>query len=226
MGSLAPGNYRLTNDHRDRICKAMLQHKYIKSSDAYKSIRADVASLATAVYNSVLDKKKRELITSLPKGWVEEREHIKVRIGHFHRYQNLHFNGDFVCLNGTYSFWTDLGMYDRRSRVEEIKRPIPYSLSNVFVQLDNTDDLAVRLEDTVNKLTKVNSEVSAVSASLKATLKTITTTKRLIEVWPESKPFVDAIFGQPSAVKVESTALVLPINDLNAKLGLPVPEVA
>lgn len=83
----------------------------------------------------------------------------------------------------------------------------------VVVTADNplNDEFdAIELEQrTINDLR------SHVKAEVTAMVNSVTTIKKLLEIWPESKELL------PEEEKEQSTALVADVNNLNAMIGLP-----
>lgn len=90
---------------------------------------------------------------------------------------------------------------------------------------------AVRVYDAKHPLTArydawkkaqddLDAEKSKAKSSAEAVLNSVTTVKKLIEVWPEVEQF-----ARPFAVESPSRAIALPIRELNARLGLP-PQTA
>lgn len=62
----------------------------------------------------------------------------------------------------------------------------------------------------------LKSEREQLTVSLRAVLDSVTTDKRLVEVWPEAVAFI------PAAERAASPQLpALPISDLNRMIGLP-----
>lgn len=216
MGSLASGNVRLTNSIRDSIAKRVIQYKFVKTSSVLKDIRHEIASLAQAVYNDNLSETDQEKIASMPNGWLPESDHIFVQFGTDR--QNLFFNGEPFSL--TWSVRKELKYFS--SDVPDVKKRIPDHMNRTFTSYSARHDLTNRYTDIDRKIRQFNTEVSESQKMLSAALSKATTTNRLIEMWPEVKPFVIEVVGNP---KQPSVALMVPVANLNEKFGLPVPTV-
>lgn len=213
MGNLAAGNHRLTKYDRERLKKNIISHKF--DAKKFEEHEKAIASLAAAVYNSVLSDKDQALIASLPKGWIGEHNHIYVNWSG--NQTNLSFNGDLAG----HIDWEVRGLTGYRGKTASVTKPIPQSLTSYnSPNVRAKGDIEDRIRVTIKEVQDFNKEIKTLSRSVGAVLSSVTTTNRLKEVWPESKPFVDALF---KSGKPQSTAVALPINDLNQKLGLPVP---
>ncbi|WP_211440943.1 Nmad5 family putative nucleotide modification protein [Collimonas humicola] len=82
---------------------------------------------------------------------------------------------------------------------------------------------AGKIAETVSQLfddrDALKTKIRTAEANYNAIAARATTTKRLIELWPEIEPYAPADAESPAA----STSLAIPINDLNKTLGLPTP---
>jgi hypothetical protein len=215
MGKLAAGNVRLTKYTRERIRNEILQYKYAQTSGILKELIHEHKSLATMAYNTLGESNLAKL-EALPNGWIQEVDYIRIAIGS--DMKQLNFSGSLVYDLG-YSVWNALG---GKNVVETVKpKRVPNSMTNCFTRFEARDDFANRYSSYYSKVMKVKEEYGQTSRMVTAALAAATTSNRLIETWPESKPFVDKVIGTPV---VTSTAISVPIATLNEKLGLPVPS--
>jgi hypothetical protein len=216
MGNLAPGNYRLTNSTRERIAKDILLYKFESTNIA--ELKKDHASIALAVYNSIYTEKEREQIDALPDGWLPMTERINISYG-YSDYTSLNFNGSIYNHIG-YRV-TSLVGHKMFSVEETVQRRMLEKFNRSTILIKDTD-LSNRITNHVNKINTTSSEVTTLYRKITAALSSVTTTKKLVEVWPESKPFVTKVFGDSTA-KIPSKELSIPVAELNEALGLPVP---
>lgn len=213
MGNLAPGNVRLTKDMREQIAAKVINYKF--GSTMLSELRHEQASIAQAVYNDMLSEKEKVLIESLPNGWLPESEYVSVRFGG--EYTQLWFNGTITSL--PYNMTRILGI---NSGLKTVTKRIPsYATRHAAKTFNARHALSERYSGLGIKLSKFKEDYTTSNTMLSATLKKATTSNRLIELWPEIKPFVEAVVGKPAA---SSTALAIPIASLNERFGLPVPE--
>lgn len=77
-------------------------------------------------------------------------------------------------------------------------------------------ELSKRFEKLNKKESKIKKKESEIEANVQATLNSVTTIKRLIEIWPESKELI------PTDISKASILLpALQVEDLNKLIGLP-----
>lgn len=106
--------------------------------------------------------------------------------------------------------------------VEEFKHSkirVPYSKHGYSVVADAVergDPLAEAIETQVAAVGALRADREALTAKIKGILNTVTTTGRLLEVWPEVEPFLPAI-----AAPVDRTVPAVLITAINEEIGLP-----
>lgn len=77
-------------------------------------------------------------------------------------------------------------------------------------------ELSKRFEKLNKKESKIKKKESEIEANVQAALNSVTTIKRLIEIWPESKELI------PTDISKASVSLpALKVEDLNKLIGLP-----
>lgn len=104
------------------------------------------------------------------------------------------------------------GNADKDDGTPSVYKRAPYS--SVVLKAD--DPLVAELYDIDHDSKAVNDEHASLLASLWAVLDSVSTDKKLYEVWPEAKAFV------PAAERAASVNLpALPISELNKLIGLP-----
>ena len=224
MGRLANGNYRLTITNRDSLAQKILAHKY--GNTKFTELEQQTASLALAIYNDCFTDADQEKMNAIPKGWLPLADQIRVSYDHGTQVV-LNFNGsvrDLVPYRtsriiGSKAFSSLKGVF-RLSTFDKISTSYRSSEINHAV----TDpELTKRIIAHVKQFSDLSTEVASLNSNIRATLNSVTTTNRLKEVWPEAKPFIIDMFGDGTKAKPPSTAITLPIADINQKLGLPIP---
>ncbi|MDH0967700.1 Nmad5 family putative nucleotide modification protein [Klebsiella michiganensis] len=80
-------------------------------------------------------------------------------------------------------------------------------------------EITKRFDDIMNEEQKLNARAKEIESTVWAVLNSVTTLKRLIEVWPESK---DLIPGNSDNARASLPALK--VEDLNRMIGLPTEE--
>lgn len=104
------------------------------------------------------------------------------------------------------------GNIDSDDSASSVYKRRPYN--NPVLHAD--DPLTEQLYSIDNDAKQLKSEIEQLTASLWAVLNSVTTDKRLIEVWPEAVAFI------PAAEKANTPQLpALPIAELNKLIGLP-----
>lgn len=220
---MAQASIRLTNSIRERIGERVLKYKYDQNGTV-KEVSAEVASLATAAYNTLYTEKQRTLIDSLPNGWMPESDQIGVKFGF--EVTQLSFNGEPSDFART---WDDKKLIKSYlPNIREVKKRLACNSeryrhgSTIDLVLDHNHDLTSRFNKVQRRVTDFLDSYKKDKLSIKTTLNSFTTAKKLMDEWPEVKPFVLQVLGNTSA-PVQSTALAISRAELNEKFGLPVP---
>lgn len=82
-------------------------------------------------------------------------------------------------------------------------------------------EITKRFDEIINEEQKLNDRSKEIKATVWAALNSVTTLKRLVEVWPESKELIPE-----NSDSVKSTLPALKVEDLNRMIGLPTEEAA
>lgn len=220
---------RLTNAMRERIGNKVIAYKYENNSGVNDLVK-EAASLATAVYNEAFTEKQRELIKSLPVGWMRQDDKIGAQFGNSWTIAQLKFNGDIGDFVNGYEAKQYVRTYtkDLREVYRHVTSPEPsrhYYNNHISVQFDTDHALTSRFTNLKNKIDTHIEEWRKDKLSIKTTLGSFTTAQKLMAEWPEVKPFVLQIIGGTSK-PVQSTALAISREKLNERFGLPMPEKA
>lgn len=123
---------------------------------------------------------------------------------------NVNFSGRSVDL-----YFTGEPKHSYDNRVSK-----PYVNSSYRSRIAITIDNPLNDEfDAIIKEQRVINELrTQISAEVRAMVNSVTTVKKLLELWPESKGLL------PESEKPSSTALVADVSKLNTTIGLPKPD--
>lgn len=196
---------RLTNSIRDQIIKAVLKHRF---SDEITTIIKERSVLADAVYNDIFKKSDRDIMQSLPEGWLHNDGYLSVKIGEGGwGYINLNFNG---------SFSTHLNSIAGVS-LETIYKRVPNKQSRGCAAVyAETSKIGTQYRDICNKIETLEQTIKDAENQLSAALSKATSIANLIKSWPEIEPFTKAF------APVKSNLPAIPTAQLNSILDLPV----
>jgi len=183
---------RLNTWMKDTIVERLEKQGF---DDFDKAIKADFIKLANDLYNKVYSKKIQDLMATLPAGALPEDDDLKIR-----------FEG--TGNSGSYTF-ISWGTHDKRRIFRKHE-------SNVALVLAFDDPLTKRYIELTKRQDEYQTKRDHARRSARNLLDTVTTVKKLCEVWPEVAPFC-ADF----APNERSSLPALPIKDLNAQFGLP-----
>jgi len=198
---------RITNEHRSRILKAVLQHRF---GAAFASLQAEYAQLAQDIYEDVYDAKQRAQMEALPDGWLPRSISIRSKLGE--SYADLPFNGWIRHINSS-----DLVEAKERSQSRVI---LSRDINAVMEIYDHNHNFAEIYSALQVKAADLRNQVREAEKLTMAILERATTLPKLLAVWPEVKPFVE--FLQEAKPKLPA----LPIDQVNGLLDLPVDKAA
>ncbi|WP_387468289.1 Nmad5 family putative nucleotide modification protein [Photorhabdus sp. RM323S] len=77
-------------------------------------------------------------------------------------------------------------------------------------------ELSIRFTEIEKKAIEINNKHTEIINNVYAILNSVTTTKRLIEVWPEAKDLIPS-----EEVRITNTSLSVKVEDLNKMIGIP-----
>ena len=177
---------RLTQSMRDTIERRLLDHRFAAEE---KAIKEERAALGEAVYRDLYPKKVLDQMEALPNGWLPESQSISVRFGDgIGNYQGFRF--------------------EQSRRLQERHE----GTAKVY---DEKAPLAKRYAALKDREAALKSDTQEASKKARAVLNSVTTLKRLVEVWPEVAPFVKGL-GDDGSKGVPA----VPIKELNETLNL------
>lgn len=195
---------RLTNDMRADIVSALMTHKF---DDEVSVLCDERAGIALAVYEHHYAG-TLERMDKLPKGWLQTEGVVRFRAaGYNHQYN---FSGRIFGRPQTLSSFIS----NKRENVE--KRQQAQWVGRTLQTYEATHDIAVRVEKHEAAAAALAERVTQARAQATATLDRFTTVEKLIDAWPEIKPFIPAGKAPPPAVPA------LPTQHLNQMFDLPV----
>lgn len=185
---------RLTNQVRDEILLGLLKHGFDTEA---KEIEERRYALSVKVYNDVFSKKDRDLMDSLPAGWLPQVTAIKVQFG------------------GASSGVCERGFKEKVSVPHKHKN---YDSTNVLKVYEDSHKFTVEHDKITDDIKEFNARKIKAKAQANAVIYSCNTTKALKDAWPEIAEIVENY--EPSADSENQTALVPVENGLNELLKL------
>lgn len=181
---------RITEHTRKTITHRLLQHAYEKDE---KALQRQEHDLGMKVYRRLYSASERKHMNALPEGWLHETDVIRVSVG----------AGNYLLsLPGNVRI-PRFALYDYR----------PLETVN-----DADKSLATAIKAHHAAREKLKGARRETQQKTNATIKSFSTLNRLLQAWPEIKPFTDQLGYD---VDKKSLPAVIP-TELNASLGLPV----
>lgn len=199
---------RITNEHRSKILKDVLAHRFAKPTE---KLVADYAKLAEDIYNDVYGVTTRQEMQKLPKGWLPSASTIKVKLGE-KTYAELPFNGFIRHVNAPDCVPIKPDVMWRLCKADDVSRVLEvYEATHAFAE--RYEELQFRAKD-------LREAIDGATMLANSILEKGTTLAKLLSIWPEVKPFAEFL----SAPKPKLPAM--PISTLNGMLDLPVNKAA
>jgi Nucleotide modification associated domain 5 len=194
---------RLNADLRSTICEAALAHRF--NSDIQK-LTDERANLARIIYEDVYQLNLKKML-ALPDGWLPKSNRIKVQFGE--EITALMFNGQLYGRRHLDD------MLNRNSETVERVVLASDTRANVMKVYGARDRVALALTQMSNDTATASETIKTARNQTMATLNQFHTVEKLIEKWPEIKPFIPE----------KQTLVLLPAiakEKLNELLDLPV----
>lgn len=199
---------KLTNDMRETITTAVMRYRFTQSCAA---LEADRAAFATEVYKDVYSEADRRQMQSLPPGWLPELSEIRAQFGDSgSRYGELSFNGRV--------YNSIISLVHAPQPSAHFRAPASHEHSCVKVYA-NDHPLCARYNALVDLQKAMEVEIKTAQRQTAAALASVTTIGRLVEMWPEIKPFTEGYDTKPRQLPA------IPTTDLNKLLKLPVEAI-
>lgn len=185
---------RLSDEDRRQIISKLLDHRF--DADR-KVLKGQETELGLKIYRSVVSPSVEAEVRKLPDGWIEYTNNIYAKIGSSIESFTLAVS---VPKKASWGSWRTI------VAVIEAREP----LADEFQELEAARS-ALRAKEE---------EASGAARSLVYKASTL---KRLLEIWPEVKPFTSHISGQSQRNK-DRDLPVVQVGTANALLGLPADE--
>ena len=201
---MANTSERLTADTRKHIVDCMIRHRFGDEIDKLVSQRAD---LALAIYIDVFPRKIRDQMNVLPDGWLPTSNNITVNIqGH---YTSLYFSGKF-------NFGSTINKYITNRQSERMRFPTN-KLGRAVKNYGADTTIAQRYAEIRAQEDILEEQVVTAHHVATKVVNSVRTTGRLVEIWPEVKPFLP-----PPSKKQNNLLPAVPVETLNETFRLPV----
>lgn len=204
---------RLTNDYRRQLLVAITRRTY---QPKFEKLLREGKELADRVYDSIYTVKDRELMASLPAGWLPECDCVALNMsnGELHC---IYWNGS---LFGPYAWKAVDRMPYPFDRPNDVERRIAYKhiWGRGRAQLkENVEETEKDLIGFNGKLEDLRNEYFNAWRRAEAILNSISTVGKLLKIWPEIAEFVPEEWYCQRNANLPS----LPIAQLNEILDLP-----
>lgn len=154
----------------------------------FADLSTEESAIAEAVYADLYPDTVLNQMKAMPSGFLPTYNELRIRFTNSYSYLKL----------GEYRLMADIH-------------------HGKWVTYDADHPLTERWFQFENAKKSLNNERDNLSSHIRAVLASITTIKKLIEIWPEIKEFAEP-FEKESVV----TAISFPIQELNARIGLSI----
>ncbi len=206
---------RLTKNIREALMKKLITRAFQERAQAMVERQCDFAH---RVYQDALEP-HLEHIAAVPEGWLPTDDDIKVSFGS--DYAQLDFGSGF-----SYSVHHALRSAGAKALTgkagNRVERRFPSKFRGQCCKVyDHAHPLTEEFRNLTVEQEALVADIEKAQRVTKATLESVTTVKKLIEVWPEVEEFAKHYLdnGERRAVLP-----AIPWADLNAQLGLPPSE--
>jgi hypothetical protein len=179
---------RLTEELKSSIIQSLVRHRFGAEKDKLEKQRPKIGD---AIYKRSFVSRDRLKMASLPEGWLPTTTSVDAQVGEFYRRFPL-----------------------------SDARPVPYSRdrSRCLISLDVADPLAIRIQEFQDNWSDLMKRSDQARAEARSIVDSVTTTNKLIKVWPEIEPFVPV--GKPANLPA------VEVDKVNKTFKLPVKKAA
>lgn len=199
---------KLTNSIRDSILKDLQTYAFLERAQA--QIDAEIA-FSTEVFETVY-KDHLDMMAKAPDGFFGLDDDFKVYFDYDCQQLNLNTGLD----HSIESTWRSFGVKHK----ENANRRMPSNArgNQAVKRFDLDHPLVAKFLKLKSSNAELKAEIEKASRTAKATLNSVTTIAKLIEVWPEAR-----VFAEKYLVSGDQKALLpaIPRRELNNALGLP-----
>ncbi|MCT8349820.1 hypothetical protein LGZ99_22110 [Photorhabdus temperata] len=202
---------KLTKDLKKEIVNNALSLAGIE--EGFKQIELDKCQLAKDIRVTALGGEDKV------KYWDELYENILDQIKEFNRNIDRHIDiigaesEEILVGFGGRQMWLAYGRDENENRIRLITPARDHCLFNA------EHELSVRFTKIEEKLSELNNKKDEIKNNVYAILNSVTTTKKLVEVWPEAKDLIPS-----EEVRIINTSLSVKVEDLNKMIGIPKSE--
>lgn len=199
---------RLTKAVREGILKDLLGYAFLDRTQAQIDAENDFGTeVFETVYAAHLD-----MIKAAPDGFFSMDDDFKVYFDNDCQQLNLNTGFDYSIP----SQWRDFGVKHR----DNANRRMPSNArsNQAIKRFDHDHPLTVKFLTLKAAHDALEKEIAAAARTAKATLDSVSTIDKLVDVWPEAR-----VFAEKYKVNGEAKAILpaIPRRELNNALGLP-----
>jgi hypothetical protein len=206
---------RLNAAIRYQIKHAAMNHRFLPLA---KQIEKDGARLAAVIYAENFSAEHRDLMASLPVGWLEEARSIHFKWGGgMSGY--LYFNGE-IKIDWKYRE-NGVSRFLNSGFRAEAKRRMPFQSKGDRNHYIKNVELNAQIKTYYAQVESLCQEFMTASKTIDAALKSYTTVKTLKLAWPEVEPFLPKTQEQ---INTTPNLPAISFPTLNAMFKLPVPK--
>lgn len=177
---------RLTNDIRQQIITRLIEHGFSKR---WAALDVEENALALEVYNDIYPPKIQAQMQAMPAGFLSER-------------------GSIYCKFGSDCHVLDFGG-------NATKRMADKHIGVVAKVYAANSPFAQKYSEWKFKNETLRDEYRQAKGTAQGILVSVRSVEKLLEAWPECKPFVESVTPVPKPLPP-----ALPIPEINAMLGL------
>lgn len=208
---------RLTKELRKDIVRRVLDYKFKQRSAALKARQHDVV---VRVINEVVGEGTLAVLKEWPAAWVGQLHGLTIDDTHGGYKHHLTLDKTLLVPANFHNQITWTGTKGKRAgrRLKHYyERYWKFSSSTSAPSVEITDPVVVAYAE---EALAIEEEGKELKAKLEALVNSVTTTKKLYEVWPELATIVPNTWEQRDT---HGTALVVSVADLNKTIPLPPP---
>lgn len=197
---------RLTSDMRSTTVTNIIKARL---TDEYLAIADRIETSAQLIYDTYIP----VIVKELPGGICPTYNYISLKIGD--DYVSLRFNGVFDVKDEqeSYHYRADWSHYFCKR--EHVAKPFPYNRGGQCVaELSSGHRMYSQYKELIKDTQGFTTKFFTTRSKLRGVVNSVTTVQKLIEVWPEVKPYIAEEAPKPQLP-------ALPISELNQMLRLP-----
>ena len=202
---------RLTKCIREALLKKLLQRAFQSRAQSFVD---ECAAFVDRVYRDAFQD-KLERMDALPDGWLDTDYYITVQIAG--EVRRMKFDGS---LDG-WNLPEQMRQAGARGMATHNRRFTARTKSQVVKIYEPTHELSKELTDLLSRREDLCEEIRKAVRSAKAAMESVSTVKKLIDVWPEVEEFAKHYLedGDRKAILP-----AIPRDQLNTMLNLPPEE--